>query len=288
MTANPSQETDLIPRQTLPMLAAAYRQGIADMRAGIELLRKASETTLFAFGSGVRTHHAFDYHDRHRGVSLDLAPDAIELEWRKTAWQILVDRMELKRICSVARAKEIDKQLEDPKTLPDITEANMLAVLEGNVRNIGAFLEEAVAELFDQLRPYRNGDRGDGMKTNHVYEIGERVVLHYAVTPSYGGGRFRMAYSEHKTQLVRCLDNVMHLLDGKGTVPTHAGPLVDAINGEGNRGVVETEYFEAKSFKNQNLHLKFKRPDLLAELNRRGAAGSAQLPGSRGPKGGPQ
>lgn len=223
---------------------------------------------------------AFDFTEVWRRVHSDLpTAEALELHWRQAAWRILVDRMELKRICSVARATEIDKQMERPKELPEITEANMIAMLEGNVRNVGAFLAEAIKELFDHLRPYRHGDLGDGMVTNKVYQIGERVVLHYAVTQSFGGGRFRLSYSERQTQVVRCLDNVMHLLDGKGTVPTHAGPLVDALNGEGNRGLVETEYFEAKSFKNQNLHLRFKRPDLLAELNRRGAEGSFALPG---------
>lgn len=281
-------EKELIPRQTLPVMASAYREAVAAMKAALVSLSDAQQRLQFVFGSGDRYSSAFDFTEVWRRAHSDLPPaDGLELHWRQAAWRILVDRMELKRICSVKRAQEIDKQLEEPKSLPDITESNMIAMLEGNAQNVGDFLQEAITECFDQLRPWRRGDLGDGLKTNHVYEIGERVILHYAVSQSYGGGRFRMSYSGSKTQLVRCLDNVMHLLDGKGTVPTHAGPLVDAINGEGNHGHVETDYFEAKSFKNQNLHLRFKRLDLLAELNRRGAGTGNQLPGQRSAKGGP-
>lgn len=271
--------TDLLPRQTLPVMAQAYADAVAKMRGAITALDEAQKALNFVFGSGTRATSHFDFTEYWRRAYSDLPkPDALELHWRQAAWRILVDRMELKRICSVARAREIDKQLENPKELPDITESNMLAMLESNVQNVGAFLQEAIKEAFDQLRPYHRGDAGDGYKTNCVYQIGERVVLHYAVSQGYGRGKFRLHYSDHKTQLIRCLDNVMHLLDGKGTVPTHAGPLVDALNGEGNQGLVETEYFEAKSFKNGNLHLRFKRLDLLAELNRRGAEGTAALP----------
>lgn len=289
MNTEPNQlETGLIPRITLPAMAATYREAIAKMKAALTDLEAARDALTASFGTGDRYNHAFGFAEVWRREYDDLpAPEAIELLWRQAAWRILVDRMELKRVCSVKRAEQIEKQLEEPKTLPDITEANMLAMIEGNARSIGDFLQEAVVECFDQLRPYHHGDRGDGFKTNQIYQIGERVILGYAISHGYGRGRFRLSYSSSKTQLVRCLDNVMHMLDGKGTVPTHAGPLVEALNGEGNNGFVETEYFEAKSFKNGNLHLRFKRADLLAELNLRGSGQSPVLPGREKKRGQP-
>ena len=256
-------------------MAEAYRKAIADMEAGVALLQKASSDLLFAFGQGARRAGPFDYRDKHRGTNFDLVPKDIELEWRKTAWEILVDRMELKRVCSCARAAEIDKQINDPKTLPEITEANMLAMLSGAYQNLGDFLQEAVVEVFERLRPWQPG--GNVWKTNKVFEVGPRVVLNGYIEMKWGGG-FRCSYYSDRTQVIRCLDNVMHLLDGKGPVPTHAGPLVDALNSPANNGRVETEYFEAKCFKRGTLHLHFKRADLLAELNLRGSKGSPQLP----------
>jgi hypothetical protein len=279
MNTTPPTETALMPRQSLPAMAEAYRTAVGEMREAFAKLTESMQRLDVAFGSGDYRCRGFCLRNTDRGHEV-FEPDAerVELQWRQSAWRILVDRLELKRVCSVARAKEIDRQMENPKELPEITEANMLAMLEGNVSNIGAFLQEAVVELFDRLRPWHRGDLGDGYKTNKVYTIGERLVLSGYATASYGGGRFRVSFYEERSQTLRCLDNVMHLLDGKGTIPTHAGPLLEALNGDGNYGHVETEYFEAKCFKNCNLHLRFKRLDLLAELNLRGSQGAPQLP----------
>jgi len=278
MNTTPSTDTALMPRQSLPVMANAYQTAVGEMREAFAKLTEAMQRLDVAFGAGDYRCRGFCMRNTDRGHEV-FEPDAgrIELQWRQSAWRILVDRLELKRVCSVARAKEIDRQMEDPKELPDITEANMLAMLEGNVSNIGAFLQEAVVELFDRLRPWHRGDLGDGYKTNKVYTIGERVVLSgYCTNPR--GEKFRVSYHEEHAQTLRCLDNVMHLLDGKGTVPNYAGPLLEALNGDDNRGRVETQYFEAKCFKNGNLHLRFKRLDLLAELTLRGSQGAPQLP----------
>lgn len=288
MNPRPSIETAVIPQQTLAVMARTYGEAVAVMKSALEQIREAENRLAYAFGSGDRhTSHPFSIGDVIRARHGYVEPDKIELEWRQTAWRILVDRMELKRICSVKRANEIDAQLGDPAQLPEITEATMTAMIEGNVRSLADFLQEAVVECFDRLRPWHRGELGDGHKTNKVFQVGERVIIEYGCSNTYGGGRFHLSYSTDKTQMLRCLDNVMHLLDGRGAVPTHAGPLVDALNGEGNRGRIETDYFEAKCFKNQKVHLRFKRADLLAELNRRGSGGKFELPGQEKRRGTP-
>ena len=75
------------------------------------------------------------------------------------------------------------------------------------------------------------------------------------------------------------LDNIFHRLDGKGVPSGHRGPLVDAINActEGNN-TAETPYFKARCFLNRNLHLWFKRQDLLDKFNE--IAGRNRLPGA--------
>ena len=53
---------------------------------------------------------------------------------------------------------------------------------------------------------------------------------------------------------------------GNGTIKTHRGPLIDAIEAAKD-GTGETEYFRFRCFRNRNLHLEFKRLDLVAKLN---------------------
>jgi hypothetical protein len=65
---------------------------------------------------------------------------------------------------------------------------------------------------------------------------------------------------------------VFHQLDGKRPPDPQAG-LVAKIDIADRAGVreCETEYFKCKWFQNGNLHLQFKRLDLLKEFNRIGA-----------------
>jgi hypothetical protein len=70
----------------------------------------------------------------------------------------------------------------------------------------------------------------------------------------------------HRQKELHAIDGVFHLLDGKGPIKTYTGPLETAIqNAEEGKG--ETDYFKFKCQKNHNLHLEFKRLDLVKELN---------------------
>jgi len=176
-------------------------------------------------------------------------------ELKKDVWQVLIDRMELRRILSVKRNEELRRQIETGEDLPDIDEAQILAMLEGTLANTSTFIEEAVQEVFEFLRP-----RNSRYKTNTEFEIGKRVIL-FAVENKWGGG-FRVDH--YREQHIRAIDNVFHALDGNGTIKTHRGPLIDAIEAAKDG---ETDYFRFKCFRNRNLHLEFKRLDLVAKLN---------------------
>jgi hypothetical protein len=84
------------------------------------------------------------------------------------------------------------------------------------------------------------------------------------VTKGYGGD-FRVNYQREPQ--ITAIDGVFHLLDGKGVMKENRGPLFQAINASGRDGRGETAYFRFKCFKNGNLHLEFKRLDLVKQLN---------------------
>jgi hypothetical protein len=161
----------------------------------------------------------------------------------------------------------LDRQLQSGEGLPDIDEAQVLAMMEGTLCQVHTFIEEAVKEVFDYLRPPHSA-----YKTNTEFEVGKRVILTWAVERKYNGG---FQTNHHREQNIRGIDNVFHALDGNGTVHTHRGPLIDAINQCGRDGKGETPYFKFKCFRNRNLHLEFKRLDLVAKLNQ--VAGGMRL-----------
>ena len=59
---------------------------------------------------------------------------------------------------------------------------------------------------------------------------------------------------------------MFHALDGNGTIKTHRGPLIDAIEAAKD-GTGKTEYFTFRCFWNRNLRVEFKRLALIAKLN---------------------
>ena len=79
----------------------------------------------------------------------------------------------------------------------------------------------------------------------------------------YSGKPFRVNYS--KDQHILALDSVFSLLDGKGPIRDYKSPLREAIDACDGKG--ETTYFRFKCYRNGNLHLEFKRLDLVKQLN---------------------
>jgi hypothetical protein len=137
--------------------------------------------------------------------------------------------------------------------------------LAGSAKQYAA---EAAREAFDFLRPQRSN-----LKTNCKWRVGRKVILGYAVERRHGG-RFRASYGRSGQRLA-VLDNLFHRLDGKATVRDGRPPLIDAIEAS-EHGFGETEYFRFRCCKNHNLHIEFKREDLVREINLL-AAGEAVL-----------
>lgn len=253
---------DLAKHDTLLELVSAWQQSEADIRQAHALL-KASETRLkTTFARSKAGNCRFDVLGYHRNRELTQL-DKMLLELKRDAWKVLVERMEIRSRLSVARAKELDEKLENGD-LPDITEENILGMMEAAYSNIQNYMKEAVVEVFEFLRPHPS-QWGKNYKTNTQFELGKRVVLSYMVEQKWNGGGFRVDY--HRAAQLHALDNVFHILDGQRTFKTYSGPLHDAVEAVDAGGYGETDYFKFRCCKNRSLHLEFKRLDLVKRLN---------------------
>ncbi len=273
-------EKSLVARLSIGQLVTEFQQAKSEVAEACRLFREAEEKLGFLFGQDAATAHGFDFDGMIRHHRADFRePETFFRSMRQSVWRRLIDKCELKKVCTVKRAKEIDDQLGDAKNLPEITEANVVAMLRANLDSLETTLVELIKEVFDGLRPMQGTHLARSLKTNKLWEVGERVILPWAVERRYNGKGFRMrhGYGGGQEALLRGLDNVMSILDGKGVVKSHYGPLYEAIDGCDRAELGETDYFEFRCFANGNLHLKFKRPDLLAELNRVGAGGAPRL-----------
>jgi hypothetical protein len=254
----------IILRTTLSQLVAAYRQSDLEIRQAFSSILVAQERLKTDFGRD----HSFDIARQMETRHLDFdQPDKLIAEIKKDAWRALIDRMELRRILSIAASNKLDEQLQTGEGLPDIEEGAIFAMLDGTLARAHEFIEEAVKEVFEYLRPHHSQ-----YKTNSELEIGSRVILGWAVQQEYHSAKFRV--NHHRDDQIRAVDNVFHALDGKGSVKSTRGPLIDAILAS-PEGRGETVYFKFKCFGNGNLHLEFKRHDLVTKLNQ--VAGGQRL-----------
>ena len=252
--------TELAPRATVGELVREWNMGVHLLRTGLETLARA-EAHFRAF-DGPGSHYdlcLFTHHDH----SMDFGRKITRL--KAAAWRYLVDRIELKKLASVKRAGEIDRQIAAGTDLPDITMDNLMGWLESLGGQAGRFLEEAVVEVFEFLRP-----PSLRYKTNSGFKVGRRVILTNRVEREWRGVRFRV--NHHHENELRALDNVFHLLDGQPLSAYRNGDLINAIL-ESADGKGETGYFRFKSFLNGNLHLEFRRMDLVQRLNEVGGNG---------------
>lgn len=260
----------LTKRQTVAELVAVYEQAAESIRQGFALIAGAERRLNEAFTLG--EWRDLSVRDRYNRAQFNWGnpDDTLEI-LRRDIWRIIVDRLEIRRMLSVARAKELDAQLEKGE-LPDITVESVATFARGFAENLDRMLEEAVQEVFEFLRPR---GRAAEYKTNSQLEVPRRVILTYMVeTWGYHGHPFHVGYDRPSAQL-RALENVFTALDGKGSITkTHNGEIIDAIN-RSTDGTGETDYFRFRACRNRNLHLEFKRLDLLARLNQ--IAGGARL-----------
>ncbi len=185
---------------------------------------------------------------------------------QKQAWKYIIEKTGIRRLMSIKQADEMHRKLEKGEDMPELTPDNVLSILASMTENAPKFLEEAIQEVYEYLRP--SGGRST-YKTNQKSAragLSEKVILPWAVEAKWSGGGYHVNY--HRSVNLMAVDRVFHALDGqlfegKG----YAGPLVDAINSTEGTGSGETEYFRFTCYKNQNLHLEFKRPDLVARFN---------------------
>jgi hypothetical protein len=237
-------------------MIGTYQQAIRKIEEAYVILESAEKSlrAVFLDAPGYR----FSANERQCTEVGKKASDEINAKIRKDAWAVIVERMELRRLLSMKRRSELDSQIERGE-LPELTNENVMALFETSAANIDVYLEEAVKEVFDFLRPPRSR-----YKTNTEFELGKKVILTWIVEKGWNRGKFRVNY--HRDKYLTALDNVFSLLDGKGPVKGYYGPLYGAIT-DSPDGIGSTEYFKFRCCMNGNLHLEFLKTALVAKLN---------------------
>jgi hypothetical protein len=253
---------------TIPELVAAFEEAERNVRRAFAMLVETSEKIDVAFPEGIRIDAS------QRGNEDDFANVERTIDrMKRDAWAHVVARFELRRFMSVKRWNEMQQTLEKGE-LPELTVENAAAFAEQWRAMAPEMLTEAVNEVFEILRPGQHS-RTFKLKCNSQLEVPPKVALAGYVERQWSGTGYRVDYN--RQQEILALERIFLALDGKGVVSKNYSSELDHAMRTSDRG--ETALFRFRCFKNRNLHLWFKRRDLLQRFNQI-AGGKRLRPGT--------
>jgi hypothetical protein len=260
-------KTEIIPRDTVIQMITEVARAQHQVDQAFQLLQHAKKRLGRTLGE---RHNRLWEHQIHES-QLDRAAKESAEYIKRQAWGSIVARLDIRELMSVKKREALNEQLRQGE-LPPLTEANVWAFLEDLYGQLGNLLMDSAREIFDWLRPSHNWRE---LKTNlkNVFGIGDKVIITSGMESSWNN-KMPTRVDSYTEKYITALDNVMHLLDGKG-VTKHPNNLITLIAGAGRLGACENDYFKCKWFLNRNLHITFKRLDLIERLNQ--LAGSDKL-----------
>lgn len=262
--------TDLVKRATIVELVTAFHECEASVRRCFGELSFAEKRINDVFSLG-GIHKISIETSRSSRYEMDFGnPDAAIKRMTRAAWGVILDRVQVRQFLSTAKKEELDKQLDrDQYDWPAITVENVESYLRQLMAQISTLHDEAILEVFEWLRPPRSK-----YKRNSELEIPPAIILSHCIERTMWG-KFSVGYGYTSQKLI-AMENVFNALDGRGMAHKgHCSEVQAVIDAESFAGEGETPLFRFKTYKNGNLHLWFKRLDLLAKLNQK--AGGTRL-----------
>ncbi|MBA6068087.1 DUF4942 domain-containing protein [Pseudomonas mosselii] len=222
----------------------------------LRLISDAHRTTdkakqlLDQHGSYLMPHGAQAPHDQQR----------IRAELDSSMWRRAIDLTGFKQLMDAQAVSEFERSLG--AAAPEFTEANIRATFIDLRINAESMFRRGIFNVFRYL--------SDDYRTNarEPFRIGRKVVMSWMIEPSFRRG-LRLRYSGAGDK-INDLDRVFLTLDKQ---PFQPRSLESAMNAAFEGGqVFESNYYRARAYKNGNLHLEFKRLDLLDKVNEEIAA----------------
>jgi hypothetical protein len=258
-------ENEIVKRDTVEEIVMRYNSAMDQAQKALEALALAQQ---MAGCDLVRYRDYFNVADPADSMK------QIRKHTKQATWRRIIAQLGVMDFSSAKKCNEMDKLLNDEHQadkLPEIETEAILDLLEGLRQNAPNMLQETVDEAFDILRPACNStsDRwGPGRyKTNQEhgrYDLGEKIILSGYI--EHGWSRERPHRVNHyREDQLRQIEKVFFMLDGQ-PLPHRPNDIVTQIN----EGILETPYFSMKAFPGATtLHVKFKRMDLVRDLNAR-------------------
>lgn len=241
MIANPWTQVSL--PVTLVDLIEARHEALR-LHGDARRLNAMAEELLGKVGSYLMPRGAQFYEDAGRATA----------QMDASFWRRAFDLTGFKQLMDAEAVADFERSLA-PKP-PEFTDANIRSVFIDLHSKSGAMFRRGIVNVFRYL--------SDEYKTNanEPFRIGRKVVMGWMIQPSFRRGlQIRIGAGDK----INDIDRIIKTLDGKQFMAREAEYAMNTAFNDG--AAFEDDYYRAKAFKNGNLHIEFKRQDLLDGLN---------------------
>lgn len=168
-------------------------------------------------------------------------------------WRQSFDHTGLMQLLDAQSKRKFDRDLQENP--PAFTIENVQSSFLDLSQNAEKMFADGVVNVFRRL--------SGNYKTNDGFKIVDKVVMSGMVEARWSRG-LQLRHGTGQDE-INDIDRVFKTFDGKRYVERALSCAMNNAIQDG--GYYEDEYFAAKAYKNGNLHLKFKRADLVERVN---------------------
>lgn len=248
-----SYSTDLTRKASAAELVGCRDEAIRLYSEAFRLIHEAKKMTVRATGSDYTSPdlRSMTFYSVEKGDYKDAMAETVR-RIDAGCWEYMLDALGMKNFMDATAINEFREQ--NKKAPPEVTMDNLAATMDHLSANRVEIFDRGVINLFSKL--------DHTFKTNPSFRLDKKIIMN-SVLGDYGWSHWRSGNDQ-----VRDLDRIFHLLDGKPAKDHLTDAAAEVAKVRQKPAVVETEYFDFKLFKNGNLHIGLKRPDLVNSVNR--------------------
>lgn len=183
----------------------------------------------------------------------------IELDkrlWRQafdyTGFMQLMDREE--------KAKFMEEVERKP---PPFTLQNIRSTFISVAQQADTMFARGLVNVFLRLSDTHKSNTNEPFKVNH------KAILTYIVEQDWRAPTVKVSYRSYASEQINDIDRVFKILDGQKHQPRALELAINAaFSIRENRNTYSDDYYLIRGFKNTNMHITFKRDDLLEKANK--------------------
>lgn len=248
-----SYSTDLTRKASAAELVGCRDEAIRLYSEAFRLIHEAKKMAQRATGSDYTGPdlRSMTFYSVEKGDFKDAIAETVR-SIDSGCWEYMLDALGMKNFMDATAITEFREQ--NKKAPPEVTMENLAATMDHLSANRVDIFDRGVINLFSKL--------DHTFKTNPSFRLDKKIIMNSVL------GEHGFSYWRSGPDQVRDLDRIFHLLDGKPAKDqqSDAAAAVGAVRKK--PATIETDYFSFRLFKNGNLHITLKRPDLVLKVNR--------------------